>query len=91
VLKRRDDEVVVFHEFFYAGLRISVISFVLEVPLKFGVRFHQWIPRALQSLLFFVWACKSQGVEVDLDAFVRTHRVCYPPKKVAEDGATSMC
>jgi len=90
VLKRRHDEVVVFAEFFYAGLLFSVISFVLEVPMKFGVRFHQMNLLCFTKLTIFVWACKSQGVEVDLDAFVQTHSVYYPPKKVAEDGNLRM-
>jgi len=33
--KPHDDEVVVFHEFFLAGLRFSVILFVVEVPKRF--------------------------------------------------------
>jgi len=37
----RDDEVVVFREYFLAGLRFPMIPFVLGVLKKFGLRFHQ--------------------------------------------------
>ena len=70
MLKPHNNEVVVFRELFYAGLRFSGISFVLEALKKFGVRFHQLNPLCFTKLSIFVWACKSQGVEVDLDAFV---------------------
>lgn len=68
-----DDEVVVFREFFYAGLRFPVIQFVLEVMRRFGLKFHQLTPSCFTRLSVFVWACRSQGVEVDVDAFLWMH------------------
>lgn len=91
VPKPEPDEVIVFREFFLAGLRFPVASFVLRVLKRFWIRFHQLNPSCFTKLSAFVWACKSQGVEADLDAFVRTHRVHTQPRKVEADGVSSAC
>ena len=78
--KPRDDEVVVFREFFYVGLRL-----VLEILKRFGVKFHQLTLSSFMKLSVFVWACKSQGVKVDHDAFLRTHRVHNQPRNVVDE------
>lgn len=38
------------------------------------------------KLSVYVWACRSQGVEPDLEGFVRTHRVHTQPRKIQVDG-----
>ena len=58
---------------------------MLEVLKSFGVKFHQLTLSCSMKLLVFVWACKSQGVKVDLDAFLRVHRVHNQPRKVVDE------
>ena len=54
--KPRDDEVVVFREFFYVGLRL-----VLEILKRFGVKFHQLTLSSFMKLSVFVWAARLRG------------------------------
>ena len=77
--------------FFLVGLQFPVIPFVLEVLNTSRVRFHKLNPSCFTKIFVFVWVCKSQGVEVDLDVFVCTHRVHYQPRRVSVDGVTSVC
>ena len=72
-----DDEVVVYKEFL-AGLRFPSHSLV--------VKFHQLNPSSFVKLRIYVWGCKSQGVEPDLERFVRLHQVHPQPRMVTVDG-----
>ena len=70
-----DNEVVVYKEFFVAGLRFSPHPLVVGVLKKFNLKFHQLNPSSFVKLSIYVWGCKSQGVEPDLKGFIRLHRV----------------
>ena len=49
------------------------------------------MPACFMKLSIFVWACKSQGVEVDLDAFLRLHEIHYQSRKVPIGEGTASC
>ena len=70
----RDDEVVVYKEFL-AGLRFLSHPLVVGVLKRFNLKFNQLNPSSFVKLTIYVWGCKSQGVEPDLEGFVRLHRV----------------
>ena len=50
----RDNEVVVFSEFFVAGLRFLVAPFVLDALKWFKLWFHQLTPSCFTKLLVYV-------------------------------------
>ena len=75
VLDPHDDEVVVYKELFLAGLRFSSHPLVVGVLKRFNLKFHQLNPSSFVKLSIYVWGCKSQGVEPDLEGFLRLHRV----------------
>lgn len=84
-----DDEVVVFKEFFEAGLRWPLHPLVIRSLQRFNLRFHQLAPSSFVKLSIYVWGCKSQGVEPDLEGFVRLHRVHTQPRRI-KDGGTEV-
>ena len=65
-----DDKVVVYKEFFMAGLRFLSHPLVVSVLKGFNLKFHQLNPSSFVKLSIYVWGCKSQGVEPDLEGFV---------------------
>jgi hypothetical protein len=65
-----DDEVVVYKEFFLAGLRFPLHPLVVGVLKRFNLQFHQLNPSSFMKLSIYVWGCKSHGVEPDLEGFV---------------------
>ena len=65
-----DDEVIVYKEFFLAGLRFPSHPLVVGVLKRFNLKFHQLNPSSFVKLSIYVWGCKSQGVEPDLEGFV---------------------
>lgn len=59
VLDPCDDEVVVYREFFVAGLRFPVHPLVVGVLKRFNLKCHQLNPSRFMKLCILVWACKS--------------------------------
>jgi hypothetical protein len=90
VSKPEDDEVVVLREFFLAGFCFPTHPLVLGVLKRFKWRFHQFNPSCFTKLSIYVWACRSQGVEPDVDGFVQTPRVHTQPHKVEVGGKATL-
>ena len=55
----KDDEVVVFKEYFEAGLRFPPHPLVIGVLKRFNLKFHQLNPSSFMKLSIYVWGCKS--------------------------------
>jgi hypothetical protein len=53
VLDRRDDEVVVYREFFIAGLRFPMHPLVVGVLKRFNLKFDQLNPLSFMKLCIF--------------------------------------
>jgi hypothetical protein len=80
------EEVVVFEEFFAAGLRMPPHHVLTEILLKFWVHLHQLTPNAIIQMSKYFWAVLSFGGEPSSDGFAKHHELHYQPKKVPVDG-----
>ena len=79
--KPRDYEMVVFKDYFVAGLRLPCDAFLGEVLERYNLEPHDLTPNGIARVSQFVWACRSQGVEPDTDAFARLFDLHRQPKK----------
>ena len=79
-----------FWEFFVAGLRFPPHPLVIGVLKRFNLKFHQLKPSSFVKLGIYVWACTSQGMDPDLEGFIRLHRVHPQPRKVKVAGKTAL-
>ena len=70
-----DDKVFVYKEFFEAELRFPPHPLVIGVLKRFNLKFHLLNHSSFVKQSIYVWGCKSQGVELDLEGFIRLHRV----------------
>jgi hypothetical protein len=52
-----------------AGLRFPLHKMLVEVLKKFEIFLHQLTPNALIKVGIFIWAIRSQGLELDGDCF----------------------
>jgi hypothetical protein len=59
------DEVLVFRSFMKVGLRFLLHKMLVEVLKKFEIYLHQVTPKALIKVGVFIWAMRSQGLELD--------------------------
>jgi hypothetical protein len=60
-LEPNDDEVVIFEDFFVAGLRMPPHSVLVNILLKFQVQLHQLTPNAITQLSKYFWVVGSFG------------------------------
>jgi hypothetical protein len=81
----KDDEVVVFKSFFRARLRFPLNEMIGEVLDNFEIFLHHLTPNAIVRLSIFIWALRSQGMDLNAEAFCRVHELHYQTK-ATEDG-----
>jgi hypothetical protein len=80
ILEPRDDEVVVFKNFFRARLRFPLYEMIGEVLKKFEIYLHQLTPNAIVRLSVYTWALRSQGRSANAEGFCRVHELHYQTK-----------
>jgi hypothetical protein len=77
-----NDEVIMYEDFFVAGLRMSLHPALVDILLKFQAQLHQLMPNAIAQLSKYFWAVGSfKGVH-EGNAFVKRYELYYQPKKV---------
>ena len=67
----RDGEVVVFRDYFTAGLRLLVDPVVPLLLAPFNAKLHYFTPNVVVQLSKFIWAVRTFGGVVSVDAFCR--------------------
>jgi hypothetical protein len=77
-----NDEVVVYEDFFVAGLRMPLHPALADILLKFQAQLHQLMPNAMAQLSKYFWAVGSFRGEPSGNAFVKRYELHYEPKKV---------
>jgi len=81
----RSGEVVVFKDFFTAGLRIPMDPVVPKLLEPFNVKLHHFTPNAIAVLSKFLWVVRTFGGGVSVDAFCRLFQLHCQPRKVFVD------
>jgi hypothetical protein len=76
----KENKVVIFRSFFKAGLRFPLSKFVVEVLKIYQVYLHQITPGAIIRMGIFVWAVRSQGLELNAKSFCNIHELVYETK-----------
>jgi hypothetical protein len=71
------NEVVVFKGFMKAGLRFPLHKMLIEVLKRFEIYLHQLTPKVLIKIKVFIWAMRSQGLQLDVDNFCNIHELSY--------------
>jgi hypothetical protein len=72
-----ENEVVIYRNFFKAGLRFPLSKFVVEVLKIYQIYLHQITPEAIIRMGIFVWAVRSQGLEPSAKCFCSMHELVY--------------
>jgi len=84
-------EVVVFRNFFTAGLRFLLDPVIVDIFRLFTVYLHQMTPTSFVRLNLFMWLAKTGRVEPTAEAFARVFRIHYQPKTIVvtkKDGSS---
>jgi hypothetical protein len=79
------DEVVVFRSFMKARLRFPLHKMLVEVSKMFEIYLHQVTPEAHIRVGGFIWAMRSQGLELDARCFCNIHELSYQTKATRKE------
>jgi hypothetical protein len=82
VSEPRIDEVVVFEDFFVAGLLMPLHLALVGILLKFQVQQHQLTSNMIVKLSKFFWDVMSCGGRPIVEVFVKHYELQYQQKKV---------
>jgi hypothetical protein len=79
------DEVVVFRSFMKARLRFPLDKLLVEVLKTFEIYLHQLTLEAIIKVEIFIWAMRSQGLELDAICFCNIHELSYETKATGKE------
>ena len=80
--KPEHDEVVVFRDFFVAGLWFPLDPVVIEIFKLFDVYTHQMTPTSFVRLNLYMWLTKTCKLKPTATGFARLFRCHFQPKTV---------
>jgi hypothetical protein len=79
------NEVVVYKSFMKVGLRFPPDKLLVEVLKIFEIYLHQLTPEAIIKVGIFIWAMRSQGLELDAKCFCNIHELSYETKATGKE------
>jgi len=85
--KPHDDEVIVFKDFFLAGLCFPLDDAVVDIFARYGVFLHHMTPNSFARLNLFMWLSKTCHTALTPENFTRVMRVHYQPKTIFVRGS----
>jgi hypothetical protein len=68
-----------------AGLRFPLHKMLVDVLKTSEIYLHQITPKALIKVGVFIWAMRSQGVELDARCFCNVHELSYEAKATGKE------
>jgi hypothetical protein len=80
-----ENEIVVYKSFMKVGLRFPLSRFLVEVLKIFQIFLHQLTPEAIIRMGLFVWALRSQGLELSAKCFCSMHELLYETKATGKE------
>jgi hypothetical protein len=80
-----ENEVVVYRSFMKAGLWFPLSKFLVEVLKIFQIFLHQITPEAIIRMGLFVWAVRSQGLELSAKCFFNLNELLYETKATSKE------
>ncbi|CAD6267960.1 unnamed protein product [Miscanthus lutarioriparius] len=88
VLDLKPYECVVFRDQFAAGLRMPCQDFLEELLKAYNIEMHHLTSNGIAKITHFVWAMKSQDVNLDIRAFGALHEMHTQFRNKNMDGKT---
>ena len=85
--KPHDDEVIVFKDFFPAGLRFPLDPAVIDIFARYGVFLHHTTPNFFAHISLFMWLSKTCCIAPNPENFAWVMRVHYQLKTIFVRGS----
>jgi hypothetical protein len=85
VPRPRDNEVVIFRDLLYAGLRFPLHPAVVDILRYFDIYLHQLTPNAILRLSVYMWICRTTKIKPSAEGFASAHQVHHQRRTVFEE------
>jgi hypothetical protein len=84
VPKPRDNEVVIFRDLLFAGLRFPLHPAVVDILCYFDIYLYQLTPNAILRLSVYMWICRTTEIKPSAKGFALPHQVHHQGRTVFE-------
>jgi hypothetical protein len=81
----RDNEVVIFRDLLYAGLRFPLHPAVVDILRYFDIYLHQLTPNAILRLSVYMCICRTTKIKPSAEGFASAHQVHHQRRTVFEE------
>jgi hypothetical protein len=85
VPKPRDNEVVIFLDLLFAGLRFPLHPVVVDILRYFDIYLHQLTPNVILRLSVYMWICRTTKIKPSAEGFASAHQVHHQCRTVFEE------
>jgi hypothetical protein len=85
VPRPRDNEVVIFRDLLYAGLRFPLHPAVVDILRYFDIYLYQLTPNAILRLSVYMWICRTTKIKPSAEGFASAHQVHHQRRTVFEE------
>jgi hypothetical protein len=85
VPRPRDNEVVIFRDLLYAGLRFPLHPAVVDILRYFDIYLHQLTPNAILRLSVYMWMCRTTKIKPSAEGFASAHQVHHQRRTIFEE------
>jgi hypothetical protein len=90
VPKPHDNEVVIFQDLLFVGLRFPLHPVVIDILRYFDIYLHQLTPNAILQLSVYMWICHTTKIKPSAEGFALAHQVHHQRRTVFEEGDQSV-
>lgn len=90
-LRSEEDDAIVFHDYFVAGLVILCQQFVQTILDWYRIQLQELTPNALSHLSKFIWVMVSYGRDTDIEVFPCHFMMHNQTRQIRIDGVHHYC
>jgi hypothetical protein len=85
VPKPWENEVVIFRDLLFVGLRFPLHPAVVDILRYFNIYMHQLTPNAILRLSVYMWICQATKIKPSAEGFASMHQVHHQCRTVFEE------
>jgi hypothetical protein len=91
VSKPQENEVVIFRDLLFAGLRFPLHQAVVDILRYFDIYLHQLTPNAILHLSVYMWIYRTTKIKPSAEGFASAHQVHHQRRTVFEEEGNATC
>jgi hypothetical protein len=90
VPRTQEDEVVIFRDLLFAGLRFPLHPVVVGILRYFDIYLHQLTPNAILRLSVYTWICRTTKIKPSAEGVASAHQVHHQRRMSSKRKGTKL-